>query len=291
MSVLKQISEIKFSGNIIPLSWYTKIGTKNKAKIFKANLLAINILAEIIYWYRLREIRDETTGQLTGYKRKFKADKLQIRYQLLADKFGVTKLVCKRTIDFMIQEKLITREFRHFKTETGMQLSNVMFVEPVPETIRSITQVIPSLQKSKYGATKKLPHINKKVKTYTETTTKNTTDINIDIVNDVWSLWLKITPNQNEKLSAKKKKDIVTTVNQWGYDKLCFAMRKLVNHAWSKESNNVNLNRLISVKDGKRERNMNEFTKGFYEKKKQIKQKTGLHVTQSERNRIMKKIS
>ena len=49
------------------------------------------LLADIVYWYRPMEIRDEATGQLCGFKKKFQADILQRNYQQLADQFGITK--------------------------------------------------------------------------------------------------------------------------------------------------------------------------------------------------------
>ena len=63
-----QLREIAFTGNVIPQIWY-RVFVKSDLKHPKPHLLAINILADIVYWYRPREIRDEGTGQVIGYQK------------------------------------------------------------------------------------------------------------------------------------------------------------------------------------------------------------------------------
>ena len=65
-----RMCRLQFTGNVIPSSWYHTI----KKETGKPNLNAIIILADIVYWYRPVEIRDEATGQLCGFKKKFQAD-------------------------------------------------------------------------------------------------------------------------------------------------------------------------------------------------------------------------
>ena len=81
------MSRLQISGNVIPVSWYKTI----RKPTGKPNLNAIIILADIVYWYRAVEIRDEMTGQLIGLRKKFHSDMLQRSYQQLADQFGITK--------------------------------------------------------------------------------------------------------------------------------------------------------------------------------------------------------
>ena len=84
---VNRMCRLQFTGNVIPSTWYHTI----KKETGKPNLNAIIILADIVYWYRPMEIRDEATGQLCGFKKKFQADILQRNYQQLADQFGITK--------------------------------------------------------------------------------------------------------------------------------------------------------------------------------------------------------
>ena len=107
-----RMCRLQFTGNVIPSTWYHTI----KKETGKPNLNAIIILADIVYWYRPVEIRDEVTGQLCGFKKKFQADILQRNYQQLADQFGITK------------RGVVTRVFRTVSIK-GQLYSNVMFLD------------------------------------------------------------------------------------------------------------------------------------------------------------------
>ena len=61
-----QMSRLHISGNIIPVTWFKTI----RKATGKPNLNAIIILADIVYWYRPVEIRDELTGELIGLRKK-----------------------------------------------------------------------------------------------------------------------------------------------------------------------------------------------------------------------------
>jgi len=173
------ISKINFSGNIIPKNWYKSI----KFSSGKADLLAINILAEVVYWYRLVEVCDEATGKVIGYKRRFKADKLQRSYQSFADMFGVSKRQIKAAIDRLKDQGSLKTEFRTVHSGNAI-MTNVLFLEPVPKNILNIThpqqtdivdQSSPLLQSNVRGSYDQMqedPTI--KCKTYTKITTKNT---------------------------------------------------------------------------------------------------------------------
>ncbi len=59
--IVDQVGMIGLTGNIIPEAWYKTVISRNG----KVNLLAVNILSEVVYWYRPTELRDETTGNVT----------------------------------------------------------------------------------------------------------------------------------------------------------------------------------------------------------------------------------
>lgn len=67
------IGTLHLSGNVVPQIWYKTI-TKETGKPY---LLAITLLADIVYWYRPTEVRDERSGQIIGWRKKFKGDLLQ----------------------------------------------------------------------------------------------------------------------------------------------------------------------------------------------------------------------
>jgi hypothetical protein len=137
-TTVKKITEMNLTGNVIPIRWYQELRT-GKSRPRPAHA-AIQILADIIYWYRAAEVRDETSGRLIGLRRKFAADQLQVSYRRYEDLLGYSKSVIKRAFDFLVESKLIHREFRIIRTTHG-PVSNVMFVEPIPAKIKQISVI------------------------------------------------------------------------------------------------------------------------------------------------------
>lgn len=85
--IVDSIGKINIIGNIIPHTWYKSIHRESG----KPYLNAIIILSDIVYWYRPIELRDEHSGEIIGYKKKFKGDLLQRSYQQLSTMFGISK--------------------------------------------------------------------------------------------------------------------------------------------------------------------------------------------------------
>lgn len=119
-----QMSRLQISGNVIPVSWYKTI----RKPTGKPNLNAIIILADIVYWYRAVEIRDEMTGQLIGLRKKFHADLLQRSYQQLADQFGITKRDATNAVVELEKLGVVRRVFRTLDVK-GQTVSNVLFLD------------------------------------------------------------------------------------------------------------------------------------------------------------------
>ena len=86
-----QMSRLQISGNVIPVSWYKTI----RKPTGKPNLNAIIILADIVYWYRAVEIRDEMTGQLIGLRKKFHADLLSAVISSLRINLGLPSVMLR----------------------------------------------------------------------------------------------------------------------------------------------------------------------------------------------------
>lgn len=181
---VQEISEIRMTGNIIPISWYKEIRKErgNKKKDMP-DMLAVQILADIVYWYKATEIRDEETGQVLKLKKKFRADKLQKDYRTYAEMFDVSKGIVKAAFDNLERLGLVKREFREI-VSNGMRCNNVMFVEPVPEKIREITwktwKAAPDTPPSP-EISEEAPQ--KKQGTNTEITTKITKEKRLSVLN------------------------------------------------------------------------------------------------------------
>lgn len=132
--VVAAIWQLHFEGNIIPHTWYKAITFPNG----KADVNAILILAEIVYWYRPTVEKDEATSQVVSVRKKFRDDMLQRHYDAFADQFGLTKRQCQDAVARLIAGGFVRRELRTVDTPQG-KLANVPYFEPVVEAIQRVT--------------------------------------------------------------------------------------------------------------------------------------------------------
>lgn len=133
------IGQINLTGNVIPTSWWRHITLPSG----RPDQTAIILLAEIVYWYRPAEVRNETTGELVGYRKRFRGDKLQRSYQAFAEQFGFGKRETADALKRLRDAGLITLELRTIEALDGVKCSNVLFVEVRPGAIAAITNVTP----------------------------------------------------------------------------------------------------------------------------------------------------
>lgn len=139
-----EIGQMNIAGNVIPEAWFQNIVRPNG----KAYITAIIILADILYWYRPTEVRDEHTGRVIQYKQKFKADMLQKSYSELSEKFGLGKKETTNAVIHLESMGLIKRVFR-----TVNKFPNVMFIDIFPQAIKeisilSVEQLIANMKKA-----------------------------------------------------------------------------------------------------------------------------------------------
>lgn len=144
------LNELHIQGNIVPRIWVKTI-VKGNLQSPKPHHLAINILSDIVYWYRPTEMRDEATGQLLGFKKKFKSDLLQRSYEDLADTYGCSNDTVKEAVVFLEKLGVIQREFRD-KTVGGVRCNNIMYLGLDVSRLKELTY--PSVEISMEGGGK-----------------------------------------------------------------------------------------------------------------------------------------
>ena len=187
-AIVDAVGKINFSGNVIPEAWYHTIVNDND----KVNLLAINILSDIVYWYRPTEVRDELTGCVSFVKKFHDEELLQRSYEQLSQKFNISTKQAREAIIVLEQLGVVKRVFRTVKTAMGTY-PNVMFLELYPVALLNLTypkntedvsnsgntseKENPTLQEGKGIFTKKETYPSENVKTNTKTTTEIKTEI------------------------------------------------------------------------------------------------------------------
>lgn len=132
--IVDENAKLNISGNIIPQAWYRTILRESG----KPNLTAIIILADIVYWYKPMEIRDEVTGQVVGVKKRFKSDLLQRSYQQISEQFGISKKEATNAVIFLEKLGVVRRVFRTV-TMNGLVINNVLYLELVVCRLRELT--------------------------------------------------------------------------------------------------------------------------------------------------------
>lgn len=135
---------VTITGNITAPRWYQTILRENG----KPYRLAIDILADIVYWYRPVEIRDETTGHIVGIRKRFKADYLQKTYEQYANLYGESKRTVKAAFDKLVELEVIERIFREVTYANDMKLYNVMFISLNVRRLLELTYTEEQLNKS-----------------------------------------------------------------------------------------------------------------------------------------------
>ena len=129
------MDRIRITGNVIPQSWYGEILRDNG----KPYLLAVILLADIVYWYRPVEERDESSGFVIGLRKRFRGDLLQKTYDEYAKLYGESKRTIKAALDRLEELGLIRKIFRDIKLKNGTKIPNVMYIEIFPERIEKIS--------------------------------------------------------------------------------------------------------------------------------------------------------
>lgn len=133
--IVDEVGKMHFSGNIVPEIWFQTLKGVKKTTISLVTL----ILAEIVYWYRPTEVRDEA-GQFVLLKKKFyDPDFLQISYKQLSNKFGVSERQSKAAIVALEDIGVIRRHFKTITSKTGITCTNVMYIELIPSKLKELT--------------------------------------------------------------------------------------------------------------------------------------------------------
>ena len=176
--IVDMVGRISITGNIIPQIWYKTI-THPSGKPY---LEAIVILSDIVYWYRPTEVRDERTGEVIAYRKRFKADLLQRSYADLAQQFGISKREATNAVVALEKIGVVRRHLRTIDVN-GTKMANVLFLELVPKALLALTcgEVTPITFKSDTSHVQKgdlsrseVTPLTFKSETNTENTTENT---------------------------------------------------------------------------------------------------------------------
>lgn len=183
--VVDRMKDLNIKGNIVNSEWCRKIRFPDG----KPDLISVMILSEIVYWYRPREVRDES-GKLVSLEKRFAADMLQKSCAEFVEKFGFSDKQVRRALSALERQGLIRRELRTVKIG-GRLMNNVMYIAPVPERLEELSKEEASLPGSteplypegESHFTSEQEALSSEGGTNTKITTKNTDKENNDHIN------------------------------------------------------------------------------------------------------------
>ena len=129
-----EMAQIPLTGNIVPTQWFQTLIFDNG----KPDNNSILILADICYWHRPTEIRDERSGATIGYKKKFADDLLRKSYSDLQKQFGLSDRQLRDCFSRLEKRGVIRRIFRTLDSSSGRH-NNVMYIELIPSIVKELT--------------------------------------------------------------------------------------------------------------------------------------------------------
>lgn len=132
----KELQSMNITGNVIMPAWYKTITRENG----KAHANAILLLADIVYWYRPAEVRDENTGFLLGYKSRIRGNSLQRSYAQIGEMLGLTKSESRSALDTLRRIGVVST-YTETVTVKNMKLPNCMFIDLHVNVLKSISHV------------------------------------------------------------------------------------------------------------------------------------------------------
>jgi DNA-binding Lrp family transcriptional regulator len=111
------------AGNIVPNSWYHKLLTKTGSP----DLTTIAVLAEVVYWYRPKVVKDKMTGEKQAIS-KFLGNVWQTSYSHFKTKFNLSHETVRRSLVRLEELGIIVREFRTVCVK-GQAYNNRLFIK------------------------------------------------------------------------------------------------------------------------------------------------------------------
>lgn len=176
------MSAINFEGNVIPHSWYQKLKLPNG----KLDAIVLLILAEVIYWYRAKIEDVDETGRVKVAKKKFEADLWQISHAALADKLGLSKRQVENALERAekihgVLKNIVRRKVETVDKKTGKKkmLGNVLYLEPVIEKIKEISELTPPIarKRERLSPKKAIASSPKKLDIYRDSDTETSSEV------------------------------------------------------------------------------------------------------------------
>jgi hypothetical protein len=136
-AIVDRVTTMHFEGNIVDHRW--RIHPLLKYPNGKLNGTALDVLADLVYWFRAAIERDPITNQVIAIRKKFPEQEFWKDYQSWADSLGLTKRQLQDAVSFLVKVGLVRRAVGPVTLRNSTQTNNVPIIELVPEMLHFIT--------------------------------------------------------------------------------------------------------------------------------------------------------
>ena len=146
--IVDQVGQMGITGNIVNPNWNYYVTNESG----KTNYLAVQILAEIVYWYRPSIKENKTTG-ISEFEKRFKHDKyLQRSYYQLEENYNCSKKQAQDALKILIRIGVVIQHL-----SDGIHGGNVMYLELVPDVLKKISTDVKEKRSHRNSDSKNVP--------------------------------------------------------------------------------------------------------------------------------------
>ena len=146
--IVDQVGQMGITGNIVNPNWNYYVTNESG----KTNYLAVQILAEIVYWYRPSIKENKTTG-ISEFEKRFKHDKyLQRSYYQLEENYNCSKKQAQDALKTLIRIGVVIQHL-----SDGIHGGNVMYLELVPDVLKKISTDVKEKRSHRNSDSKNVP--------------------------------------------------------------------------------------------------------------------------------------
>lgn len=146
--IVDQVGQMGITGNIVNPNWNYYVTNESG----KTNYLAVQILAEIVYWYRPSIKENKSTG-VPEFEKRFKHDKyLQRSYYQLEENYNCSKKQAQDALKTLIRIGVVIQHL-----SDGIHGGNVMYLELVPDVLRKISTDVTEKRSHRNADSKNVP--------------------------------------------------------------------------------------------------------------------------------------
>jgi hypothetical protein len=135
--VVLAMGKMHVTGNVVNPAWMQHLKFPKSGRPCAAAAL---ILADVVYWYRPAEARDETTGAFLGWRKRFSGHLLQRDLADYERIYGLTPKQTRGALDVLESVGVVLRHIEpRIVTSKGKALYNVPYLVLVPERLAEIS--------------------------------------------------------------------------------------------------------------------------------------------------------